>query len=186
MSLLNGAFSMTGLNIELTFKPDFYFDCTNCGICCQYLGGISLTRREHDKFAKILPQTEFSAVSHSAFPYLLANEPECRYLKNGNCIIHGSHPLFCRLYPLSFGSHLENVFVNLIHCEGVNSERRGAKVDLSFVQHTLEEMEKLEGKEFSSAYLSEEAKLTKGQMALCTHNSKTVSAPTLSNVDVFL
>ena len=165
---------MAWLNIELTFKAGYYFDCTNCGICCQYLGGISITRREHEKFAKMLPRTEFFPVKHSAFPYLLTNNAQCRYLRNSKCVIHGSHPLFCRLYPLSFGSHLNNAYVNLIHCEGVNTKGIGDEVNLSYTQRTFEEMRKLEGEEFPSTFLSEEGLLTRVRMALCSIDSRTV------------
>ena len=157
---------MADFNIELTFSAGYSFDCTSCGICCQYVGGISLTSRERDTFGRSLDTDQFSTVNHAAFPYLLANDSECRYLKDGKCSIHGNHPLFCRLYPISFGYHSNKVFANLIHCEGVNTKNIGTKVDLTFVRQTIDGMVRLEGEGFPRAFLSEEGLLTQGRMPL--------------------
>ncbi len=154
------------LKFEHTFKAGYYFDCDNCGACCRYTGGISLTRREHDAFSKTLDSEQFAKVGHAAFPYLLSNREGCRYLKDGRCVIHGNHPLFCRIYPLSLGTYSDTVFVNLIHCEGVDTSPKGQQVDSRFVKQLLAEMERMEGKRFLSEYLAEERRLVSGPLKL--------------------
>lgn len=50
-------------------------------------------------------------------------KPQCPFLNNGRCSIHGNRPLSCRMYPLSF--YVENGILQLVlHLDCLHSRHR--------------------------------------------------------------
>ena len=137
--------------IKMTITLPHTFSCNYCGLCCE--GPVELTERDYRRLRELAEKLNVELnveVKEPGRRYLMRPThrgdlvQECVFLRHEDgrrlCSIYEHRPCFCRLYPVFVGydRQLGELYVDIIHCPGVQHGSSGNLIDEHYVKTLME------------------------------------------------